>query len=234
MKREEWTARELKTRLTQLETSTSVQQNQLKFDQWPTLCIKVLHVSPIDETQNSTVLQFQIQTQLNVEHSDSFLMSHCTGIGSDLSQAIQDGVNSWMRSEAPLIFSLLRSHPVQQTEWFSNGDPLGIPGWDLFSSPYIIRGIPTSADILRSFIQNHPLLTPIRQDLPQFLDRQRMLHLVSIYHGVSGGKHFADCRINGEVVSPLNQILLLSDWPLGIIEWASVRQSLLLLSPPSG
>ena len=228
---EELAARELSILLTDAGTQSSHRDNQVVFERWPTLRIKLVKVKLVSEIQQSKALQADIQTQLNVDHPDSYLMSCCTGIGNDLTQAIQNGMDAWMHVEAPLVLSLLSSQPTKGAEWFPNGDPSGVQGWDVFSSPYMLRGMSTGADILQSFLQEHPLLDAIRQDLTQVLDRHRILHTISLYRGVSGGQHFADCRINGQEANPLHERLLTCHWPSEGIAWASVRQSLLLMQP---
>ena len=227
---EELAARELSILFTDAGTHSSTHENHVVFERWPTLRIKLVKVSLVNEIRQSTALHADIQTQLNVDHPDSYLMSCCTGIGHDLTQAIQNGMGVWMHSEAPLVISLLNSQPIHGAEWFPNGHPSGVPDWDIFSSPYILRAS-TGAEILQPFLQEHPPLDSIRQDLNQILDKQRILHTVSLYRGTSEEKHFANCRINGQEISLLREKLLTCHWPSTGIAWASVRQSLLLMQP---
>lgn len=221
----------LQYQLQHIDVESRASTNCVLFARWPTLAFRMVAVNANYLASGSLVAHLDIQVELNQQLPATFIATCCTGIGPDLEAALFDGLDAWLQADGSVIFSVLNQRSVMNTAWCPNGDPFGIPGWDCFLSPYIVRGNDTAQQILIDFVQANPLLDPVRQALSPHLDQQRLIQSVSIFRGIASGEQYADCRVNGQSTTALDELLLATAWPVAEVGFGTVRQSLLLLNP---
>ncbi|MEM7030820.1 MAG: DUF6348 family protein [Chloroflexota bacterium] len=203
----------------------------VRFDRWPSLAFRISGATADYLTTGGIVTHLDIEIELNPKIPASFITTCCTGMGPDLQASMVDGLDGWLQADGSVIFSVLNQQAVMNTAWCPKGDPFGVPKWDCFLSPYIVRGDDRDQQTLIDFVQANPLLDPLREALDQHMDRQRLIQSASIFRGIASGEQYADCRINGQNVADLDVLLLETDWPIAEVTFGTVRQSLVLLNP---
>jgi hypothetical protein len=197
------------------------------FRRWPTVALTVGATS-VTEKQKTLLLHADLAFAYNATRPDSQLRTCVTGVGSHVDEAAVDAANQWIRSWAPPLVSVLNSGPVLGAEWFPASAPDSIPGWDAFSSPYILRGLPNDSQALAAVLETTPLLGLVREDLPRYLETSSLLHAVSLFVGAAGKTTFAEVQIDGAIVADLAS-------PLSVVprwhhaQWGTARQCLALV-----
>jgi hypothetical protein len=198
---------------------------------WSTVCIDVVHSSAERHPDGSVVLHTNVHFFLNRSRSDSLVRTCSTGLGASIDAASLDAALMWTKTEAPPLLSVLFQEPRFDAEWFPDGDPGGIPGWDVFSSPYVFRGLPVDTAALTSVVQDFPPLDTVRRTLAARLSPDSLFHSVTMFLAEVAGSRDSDCRVDGEADSELSTALLSTRWPPRSLAWAMVRQSMFLMRP---
>jgi hypothetical protein len=213
--------------LTDLQLDAYRVDGAVRFRRWPTIALSVGGVSVV-EKQDAVLLHADITFAYNAARPDSELRTCVTGIGSDLEQARIDAATDWIRSWAPPLISVLNSGPSLGAEWFPAAGPDGVPGWDAFSSPYILRRSQQESASLVRTLETTPLLGLVRDDLPRHLDPSRLLHTVALFVGGMGEATYSEVQIDGAIVSDIGpRLAALPRWDA---QWATARQCLVLIN----
>ncbi|KAB8144840.1 hypothetical protein F8S13_03105 [Chloroflexia bacterium SDU3-3] len=199
----------------------SLQGGGVRFARWPTVGVFVTHAEHEENSYPSgeqiSLVHLDLAVALNVEREDSLIVSCATGIGAGLGDAVANAADQWCACVIPPIFSLLHQQAMYGTLWL----PDGLPGWDLFVSPYVMRGQDVQAD-LGPFLEQQPLVVSLGHALLAELPPERMFNTVMLYRGQNGNNVFVDCYINGEKSEPAELALLGLPWP-DIERFHSVR-----------
>lgn len=196
----------------------------VRFERWPTVGIFATHVEHEENDYPSgeriALAHLDLAVALNVEREDSLIASCATGIGTSLADAIANAVDQWCACVIPPIFSLLHQQAMYGTLWL----PDGLPGWDLFVSPYVMRGQGVDVD-LGPFLERNPLVEALGDVLLAELPPGRLFNTVMLYRGQNGNNVFVDCYMNGEKSEAAELALLGLPWP-DIERFHSVRMFL--------
>lgn len=221
----------LAQRLTELDLGSYREDGAVRFRQWPTVAVTVGATS-VTNKQDTLLLHADLAFAYNAAKPDSVMRTCVTGVGSDRDEAAMDAASEWVRAWAPPLLSVLNSAPVLGAEWFP-ASPDTVPGWDAFSSPYVLRGLPRDAEALTRILETAPLLGLVREELPHYLDASSLLHSVSLFVGAVGKTMFAEVQINGAIVSDLAAPLtMLPRWDDA--QWGTARQCLVLINAAAG
>ncbi len=205
----------LHEKLTTFGIPCSIQNSQIRLDEWPTVAIFLNHIEDVtDPTLRSSakILHLYLTFALNHERSDSAITSYVTGIGISEAKALSDAATQWCQSVVPPILSVFHQRPSYGAEWFAPDDPYGLTGWELFSSPYLIRG-DTEAGSVMSHLDAHPLLPSLSEILLTEMTSSALFTTVSLYRGQVGEDIYADCFINGQYNERVTQALRNLPWP---------------------
>lgn len=200
----------------------------VRFRQWPTVALTV-DATAVTEKRDTLLLHADVSFAYNAARPDSLLRTCATGAGADTNAAIADAANEWVRSWGPPLFSVLHCGPVLGAEWFPASAPDSVPGWDAFSSPYIVRGLPRDSEALGGILEMNPLLGLVREDLARQLETSSLLHTVSLFIGAVATTRFAEVQIDGAIVADLaSPLSMLPQWDDA--QWGTARQCLVLLN----
>ena len=183
------------------------------------------------ENSGAWIAHINVVFALNPEMDDSFIYDCATGWDNDPEAALSLAAQSTCKTSAPTFFSLLNSGPVLEAEFFPPDDPLGFPGWEAFSSPYICKGDHQALTKLTEYIQENPLLSNITNLLENSFEKP-MLNTIRLYLAFDGTKYHAECRVNNKIHLQAQEVLLNSNLPK-LDNFASINQFLLLLHKPS-
>jgi hypothetical protein len=86
------------------------------------------------------IIGLWIRFAINPNREDSIIYDCSTGIGKSKNEALETAIYNWYVLTAPAIFSLMIGKVFGEAEWIPEGDPYGIKGWDMFSSPHGFKG----------------------------------------------------------------------------------------------
>ena len=164
------------------------------------------------ETGRIYLAHVDIQFALNPSKPEAIIKDCATGWAATKQEAIDQAVDAWMTITAPPIFSLLKCKAVMDAEWFPSGDPLGISGWDVFSSPYGFRGDQDEQQRLREFLDDKSLMHELTAEINAAATRQN-LNYVRIYRGFDGAKYHVECVVNGVRDGAASKKLEELEWP---------------------
>jgi hypothetical protein len=161
---------------------------------------------------SARVFHLHLTLALNHEHPDSTIPTCATGVGRSAEDAIANAARQWCQTTVPPVLSVLAQRPVHDAEWFALDDPYGLPGWELFSSPYLVRG-DAQARRLVAHLDEHPLLPSLSDTLLAEMDASALFTTVALYRGQVGEEVYADCFIDGRLNARATQALLGLPWP---------------------
>jgi hypothetical protein len=214
--------------LTALDLDSYQEDAAVRFRRWPTVAVTVGATSVTDK-QDTLLLHADLTFAYNAAKPDSLIRTCVTGIGSDRDEAVMDAASEWVRSWAPPLISVLNSAPVLGAEWFPASALDTVSGWDAFSSPYVLRGLPDDAEALTRILKTTPLLGLVREELPRYLDASSLLQSVSLFVGAVGKTTYAEVQINGAILADLAaRLTMLPRWEHA--QWGTARQCLVLIN----
>ena len=214
--------------LTELGLDSYREDGAVRFRQWPTVAVTV-GATAVTDKQDTLLLHADLAFAYNAAKPDSLMRTCVTGVGSDRDEAAMDAASVWVRSWAPPLISVLNSAPVLGAEWFPASAPDTVPGWDAFSSPYVLRGLHHDAEALTRILETMPLLGLVREELPRYLDASSLLHSVSLFVGAVGTTTYAEVQIDGAIVADLAaRLTVLPRWEDA--QWGTARQCLVLIN----
>jgi hypothetical protein len=218
--------------LTELDLDSYREDGAVRFRQWPTVALTV-GATGVTDKQGTLLLHAELAFGYNAAKPDSLMRTCVTGVGSDREQAAMDAAREWVRSWAPPLISVLNSAPVLGAEWFPASAPDTVPGWDAFSSPFVVRGLPHDAEALTRILETTPLLGLVREELPRYLAASSLLHSVSLFVGAVGKTTYAEVQINGVIVADLAaRLTMFPRWEDA--QWGTARQCLVLINTAAG
>jgi hypothetical protein len=172
-----------------------------------------------------------IDFALNPEFEDTTIRDCATGWAETEGEAVDLATDAWMMITAPPIFSLLQSKPVLNADWLPSGNEDGIAGWDVFSSPYGLRGDEGEKERLVNHLGSQSLL-PLLADEINRASKREYLNYAKLYLGFDGTQFHSDCFINGVRDEDASQKLQSLQWP-SFKHFVSVSQFACLLKPVS-
>jgi hypothetical protein len=203
---------------------SSIVGSEVRLEEWPTVAIAVNHGEDVtDPDIGSSVRVFHLHLTLGLNHErpDSAIPSCATGMGRSIEDAVANAAKQWCQTTVPPVLSVLAQRPVYDAEWFAPDDPYGLPGWELFSSPYLVRGDAQTRTLV-AYLEEHPLIPSVSGVLLTEMDPSALFTTVALYRGQVGDQTYADCFINGRLNERVTRALLDLPWP-DIAGFHSVR-----------
>jgi hypothetical protein len=178
------------------------------------------------------IAQAEISFTLNPQDEDSYIIDSTTGWAETAEDAIRLATDSWCAVTAPpilfLIFSSLNRKAPLPVDWFSNGDPEGISGWDVCASGYGFKGNEREQRRVHQFLSsNVSLMKMLSSSILSEVKNDNFTY-VKLYRGFDGEEHFAEGRVNGFINERLSDKLKQLPWP-DCKDFVSVSQFLMLL-----
>lgn len=194
--------------------------------------ISVFEVSVDDSDPDSVIVQAEISFTLNPEDEDSYILDYTAGWGETAEEAIRMATDAWCAVTAPpvlfLIFSSINRETRLPVDWFSNGDPEGIPGWDVCTSGYGFKGDAKEQKRVHNFLSSNVSLMKMLSSSIRREVKDNQFSYVKLYFGFNGEDKFAEGRVNGFINEGLSEELKQLPWP-ECKEFVSVSQFLMLL-----
>jgi Family of unknown function (DUF6348) len=214
----------IQDQLSELGIPSSIVGSQVRLDEWPTVAISLDHsedVTDPDIGSSVRVFHLHLTLALNHERPDSAILSCATGMGRNIEEAVANAAKQWCQTTVPPVLSVLAQRPVYDAEWFAPDDPYGLPGWELFSSPYLVRGDAQTRTLV-AYLEEQPLIPSVSSVLLAEMKPSTLFTTVALYRGQVGDKTYADSFIDGHLNERVTQALLDLPWP-DIAGFHSVR-----------
>ena len=226
-------SRALVTALCEHGISAEINEGVINFGEGTTPVLRVVDVkTDVHKSVSDSDLfisHISIDFALNPEFEDTCFQDCATGWASSETAAIDSAINAWMTTTAPPVFSLLKCESVLGAEWFPSGDKLGITGWDVFSSSYMLRGNNEEIEQLKNHLATNSLVSQLNEEIFQAAKRE-LLNFVNLYVGFDGTTFHSECIVNGTLDENSSQRMQKIKWPL-LTNFVSVRQFMVLIKP---
>lgn len=214
----------IQDQLTALEIPSSIVGSQVRLDDWPTVAISLDHSEDVTDPEIGSsvrVFHLHLTLALNHERPDSVIPSCATGMGRSIEDAVANAAKQWCQTTVPPVLSVLAQRPIYDAEWFAPDDLYGLPGWELFSSPYLVRGEAQTRTLI-AYLEEHPLIPSVSGVLLAEMNPSALFTTVALYRGQVGDQTYADGFIDGRLNERVTQALLDLPWP-DIAGFHSVR-----------
>lgn len=194
---------------------SSIVDNHVRLAEWPTVAISLDHGEDVTDPaigSSVRVYHLHLSLALNHERPDSAIPSCATGMGQSTEDAVANAARQWCQTTVPPVLSVLAQRPVHDAEWFAPDDPYGLAGWELLSSPYLVRGDAQARSVV-AYLEEHPLVPSVSGALLAELEPSALFTTVALYRGQVGDQTYADCFIDGRLNERVTQALLDLPWP---------------------
>ncbi|MBX9775852.1 MAG: hypothetical protein K2Y71_15850 [Xanthobacteraceae bacterium] len=159
--------------------------------------------------------------------------THVIGFGLDRTAAISDAVDNWRKGIAPALISYIYGVLVADADTWAAGDARAPSGWSCISGPYVLHGNQASVDTLGAFLQQEPMIGPVRERLAATLDTGASIHTISLYRAQTASGNFADVLIDNDPDAVAGELLKSMRWPKELANepFVAARHFLLCIAP---
>jgi hypothetical protein len=205
-----------------------IDSSGVRLRKWPTVSIKVLHLSREGKQLLHVILLFNLSEAL----PKNKILCEAVGVGDDLETAMSDAAWQWAQGVAPPIISFLSRQILLGTECWPNGSDLGIDGWQTLTGPCLLRGRRELVEQAKMLVEQRPPAGFLCKEILAALYPDKAFETVSLYLGRVGDTVYSQVRIGFAPQPGIERAL--RDFPLpvhaaseGIV---SVRQFLLCMN----
>jgi hypothetical protein len=211
-----------------------VREDGVWLTNWPSIRISAGHllVSRSPPEQEAWTAWLDLTLMYNTWRPETAAATHVIGLGGDGMSALANAVEQWIAGVAPALISHIYGELTFGADYWPDGDPRGIAGWNCICGPYILRG---GDSLLKGeagrLLQEHPLHDPTRSLLGDQLDLNARMHTVSLYRATMEDTVHADVLIDNQQNPEAGELLRRAAW-LGqpkATGFLSVRHFLLCL-----
>jgi hypothetical protein len=220
--------------LAQFEEPAEIRTDGVWLSKWPSVRISIdraMVFQSVSESEAWTAwvdLTFMYNTALPFTAA----RTHVIGLGMERAAAIFDAVENWRKCIAPALISYIYGFLKADADTWPPDHPRSVPGWNCINGPYVLRGNLTETETLTAFLQQYPLVGPVREHLALALEKGVELHTVSLYRAQTSSAAFADVLIDNQQDVAAGELLKLMSWPkeLDGSQFVSVRHFLLCIA----
>ena len=220
--------------LAQFEEPAEIRTDGVWLSKWPSVRISIdraMVFQSVSESEAWTAwvdLTFMYNTALPFTAA----RSHVIGLGIGRAEAVSDAVENWRKGIAPALISYIYGVLKADADTWPPDHERSVPGWICINGPYVLRGDVMKIESLTAFLQQHPLVGPVREHLALALDKGAEFHTVSLYRAQTPSGVFADVLIDNQPDSAAGELLKLMSWPeqLKGSQFVSARHFLLCVA----
>jgi hypothetical protein len=219
--------------LAQFEESTDMRGDGLWLSKWPSVRFSVDRAIVFPSTAVAWIAWVDVTCMYNTTVPFTAARTHVIGLGAGKAEALFDAIENWRKAIAPALISFIYGFLKGDAETWPPDHPRSVPGWSCINGPYLLRGDSNGTGPLTAFLQEHPLVGPVREHLGHTLDKSAPLHTVALYRVQTSSGPSADVLIDNQQDNSAGEILKTMIWPkeLDGSEFISARHFLLCVSP---
>lgn len=218
--------------LAQFGESTTMQGDGVWLNKWPSVRFSV-DQAIVFSSHAVWTAWIDLTCMYNTALPFTAAKSHVIGIGIGRTEALFDAVENWRKGIAPALISYIYGLLKGDADTWPPDDLRSVPGWECINGPYVLRGDTVGIGPLTAFLQDTPLVAPVREHLGSILDKSDPLHTVALYRAQTSSGPFADVLIDNQPDTSAGEVLKTMTWPkeLDGSEFISARHFLLCVAP---